>query len=164
MIKITIVSLGFASVTVVFLHWYSYRLLKDDITARQKWDLNICCGKVDGGGVNADIMQYSDVPNFVLLDNIYKLPFEDSQFETVLCSHTAEHVEYPQRFDRELRRVGKNVVYILPPIWDLAAALNIWEHRWLMLSARKVHTSLPPRIPLPFARRLQARIGQRLSA
>jgi hypothetical protein len=81
-----------------------------------------------------------------------------------LCSHTVEHIDYPQRFDRELRRVGKNVVYILPPIWDLAAALNIREHKWLILSVRKVHRQLPPRVPLPFARRLQASIGQRISA
>ena len=78
--------------------------------------------------------------------------------------HTAEHVAYPQRFDRELRRVAKNVVYVLPPIWDLAAALNIWEHRWIFLTVRKVHHRLPARIPLPFARRFQARIGQKITA
>lgn len=152
------------TVIFVFLHWYSYRLLKTEIISRQRWDLNICCGSVDGGGINADIVRHSDLPNFVLLDSIYKLPFADGQFDTVLCSHTAEHVEYPQRFDRELRRVGKKVVYILPPLWDIGAALNVFEHRWLMLTVRKVHSTLPPRIPLPFARRLQARIGQRLSA
>ena len=63
---------------------------------------NICCGRTDGGGINADIVQHGDVPNFVKLDSIYRLPFADGQFEVVLCSHTAEHVQYPQRFDREL--------------------------------------------------------------
>ena len=149
---------------VVFLHWYSYRCLKHSIVRRQSWDLNICCGKIDGGGVNADIVRHNDIPNFVLLESIYHLPFPDGVFQTVLCSHTAEHLEYPQRFDRELRRVARDVTYILPPIWDLAAALNIWEHKWLMLSVRKVHRKLPPRLPLPFARKLQARIGQRISA
>ncbi len=149
---------------IVFLHWYSYRSLKRAIIVRHRWDLNICCGKIDGGGVNADITQYTEMPNFVLLDSIYRLPFADGQFETVLCSHTLEHVEYPRRFDRELRRVGRKVVYIVPPIWDLAAALNIWEHKWLILSPRKVHYRLPPLVLLPFARRLQARIGQRISA
>jgi SAM-dependent methyltransferase len=149
---------------IVFLHWYSYRNLKHSIVRRQTWDLNISCGRIDGGGINADIVKHDDVPNFVLLENIYRLPFPDGAFQTVLCSHTVEHLEYPQRFDRELRRVGKEVTYVLPPIWDLAAALNIWEHKWLILSARKVHRKLPPRIPLPFARKLQARIGQRISA
>lgn len=152
------------TVVVVFLHWYSYRCLKNDIIRRRSWDLNICCGTTDGGGINADIVRHGELPNFVQLESIYRLPFADGQFDTVLCSHTAEHVEYPQRFDRELRRVGRRVVYILPPVWDLAASLNVLEHRWLFLSLRKVHERLPQRIPLPFARALQARIGQRIAA
>ena len=160
-------SLTFAvviTVIIVFLHWYSYHSLKNSIIARGNWDLNICCGKVGAGKVNADIIRHGDVPNFVLVENIYRLPFADGQFDTVLCSHTAEHVDYPRRFDRELRRVGRDVVYVLPPIWDLAAALNIWEHRWLFLTVRKVHHKLPRAVPLPFARRLQARVGQRINA
>lgn len=152
------------TIIIIFLHWYSYRHLKSAITSRRQWDLNICCGTIDGGGVNADIVKHADIPNFVKIDNIYQLPFADKQFDTVLCSHTAEHVDYPNRFDRELRRVGKEVVYVLPPIWDLAASLNIWEHRWLFFSFRKVHRRLPKRIPLPLARRLQAWRGQRISA
>ena len=154
------------SITAVIgcLHWYSYHCLKSAIVERQRWDLNICSGKTDGGGINADIIQHAELSNFVLLESIYKLPFADGQFETVLCSHTLEHVEYPRRFDRELRRVGKQVVYIVPPVWDLGAALNIWEHKWLILSVRKVHHRLPRLVPLPFARRLQARIGQLISA
>ena len=149
---------------IVFLHWYSYRRLKSYIIGRRRWDLNICCGTTDGGGINADIVQHAELPNFVKLDSIYHLPFADGQFDVVLCSHTAEHVRYPQRFDRELRRVGRRVVYILPPLWDLAAALNVREHRWLFLTLRKIHHRLPPRIPLPFSRKLQARVGQKIAA
>lgn len=152
------------TIIVVFLHWYSYSHLKTKIVASRRWDLNICCGTVDGGGVNADIVQHADVPNFVQVKNIYRLPFEDGQFETVLCSHTAEHVDDPDRFDAELRRVGKEVVYVLPPVWDLAAAFNIMEHRWIFLNLRKIHRELPRRVPLPFARRIQARLGQRIAA
>ncbi len=152
------------TVIIVFLHWYSYSYLKRSIIRRRRWDLNICCGTTDGGGINVDIVQHSELPNFVQVDDIYNLPFEDQQFDTVLCSHTIEHVDYPRRFDRELRRVAKNVVYVLPPVWDLAAALNVWEHRWLFLTIRKVHYTLPRCAPLPFARRLQARIGQRVTA
>ncbi|MEL7296048.1 MAG: methyltransferase domain-containing protein [Pseudomonadota bacterium] len=149
---------------IVFLHWYSYRHLKTRIVEARDWDLNICCGKFDGGGVNVDIVRHADLPNFVRVDNVYQLPFDDQQFDTVLCSHTAEHVDDPDRFDRELRRVGKTVVYVLPPVWDLAAALNVLEHRWIFLSLRKVHYRLPRRVKLPFARRLQATIGQRVNA
>jgi SAM-dependent methyltransferase len=160
--------LGFAgaiTAIVVFLHWYSYRYLKNSIVRSRRWDLNICCGKTDGGGINADIVQHDGgVPGFVNLVSIYRLPFADKQFDVVLSSHTAEHVDYPRRFDRELRRVGKEVVYILPPVWDLAAALNIREHKWLFLTMRKVHARLPPAIPLPFARKLQSRLGQKITA
>jgi hypothetical protein len=92
------------------------------------------------------------------------MPFAEGQFGTVLCSHTAEHVDDPARFDLELRRVGREVTYILPPLWDLAAALNVREHKWLFLTLRKVHRRLPPRVPLPLARRLHARVGQRIVA
>ena len=155
-----------ATVTAIifFLHWYSYSYLKSEIVGRRSWDLNICCGTIDGGGINVDIVQHAEVRNFVQVENIYNLPFEDQQFDTVLCSHTIEHVEYPRRFDRELRRIAKEVVYVLPPVWDIAAALNIFEHRWLFLTARKVHHTLPRCTPLPFARKLQARIGQRVAA
>ena len=149
---------------VLFLHWYSYHHLKHAIIRRRPWDLNICCGTTDGGGINVDIVQHAELPNFLQVENIYRLPFADGQFDTVLCSHTAEHVDYPQRFDRELRRVGKEVVYILPPLWDLAASLNIREHKWLFFSLRKVHRTLPSRMPLPFARRFQSRVGQKIVA
>ena len=152
------------TIVIVFLHWYSYRHLKTAIIRRRTWDLNICCGGTDGGGINADIVRHGEVPNFVRIDDVYHLPFADGEFGVALCSHTAEHLDYPNRFDRELRRVAREVVYILPPVWDLAAALNVREHKWLFLTVRKVHRTLPKRVPLPFARRLQARIGQRIAA
>ena len=55
---------------IVFLHWYSYRYLKSSIIGRRRWDLNICCGTTDGGGVNVDILRHADVPNFVRVDNV----------------------------------------------------------------------------------------------
>ena len=153
-----------STLIVVLLHWYSYRHLKFTITQRERWGLNICCGTVDGGGVNADIVNHGDVANFVRLESIYQLPFLDGQFDSVLCSHTAEHVDDPARFDAELRRVGRRVVYIVPPLWDLAASLNVREHRWLFLTFRKVHHSLPRMVRLPFASGLQARYGQKIIA
>ncbi len=150
--------------TIIFLHWLSYSYLKSRIVGTRKWDLNICCGTTDGGGVNVDIQQHADVPNFVKVETVYQLPFADQQFDSVLCSHTAEHVDDPVRFDQELRRVGKEVFYVLPPLWDLAAAFNVREHRWLFFCVRKMHHELPRAMRLPFAKRLQARIGQKIAA
>lgn len=147
-----------------FLNFISYQLMKQGILKRQSWDLNICCGKTDGGGVNADIMDHASVNNYVHLDNIYNLPFADKQFEHVLCSHTIEHVEEPESFDRELRRVGENIIYVIPPLWDLSAAFNFFEHRWLFLTLKKEHKTLPRYIKLPFSHKVQSLIGQRIHA
>ena len=148
---------------IYLLNYLSYRVLKRRILNREVWDLNICCGKTDGGGVNADVVQHAEVPNFIQVD-IERLPFADKQFENVLCSHTIEHVENPQQFFDELQRVGQKVTVVLPPLWDVSAALNILEHKWIFLTFRKEHATLPPHVPLPFAGLVQKRIGQRMHA
>ena len=146
------------------LNYISYQLMKQRILKTRIWDLNICCGKTDGGGVNADIMNHAAVNNYCHLESIYRLPFTAQQFEHVLCSHTIEHVEDPERFDQELRRVGQHITYVLPPLWDLSAAFNIFEHRWLFLTLKKEHHRLPHYIKLPFSHKLQDWIGQRIHA
>jgi hypothetical protein len=147
------------------LNWLSYRVMGGIIRRRREiWDLNICCGKTDGGGVNVDIVKHAEIPNLVVVDDIYQLPFSANQFKHTLCSHTIEHVEDPGTFFAEMQRVSKHVTLVVPPLWDLSAALNIFEHRWLFLTFRKEHHSLPLHIPLPFARRLQERVGQKIRA
>jgi hypothetical protein len=154
-----------AVLVLQLLNYLSYGVLKNRILrSRAAWDLNICCGKTDGGGVNADIVKHTDVPNFILVDDIYSLPFADGHFETVLCSHTIEHVDYPQRFFLELSRVGREVTLVVPPLWDLSAALNVLEHRWVFLTLRKRHTAVPRHVPLPGARTIQRLLGQRIHA
>jgi len=151
---ITILSIAF------LLHKYSYGFYKNKVLNSKKWDLNICCGKTDGGGVNADIYKHTDLSNFVLLDSIYNLPFKDKQFKNLLCSHTIEHVEYPDIFFRELDRVSDNVTLIIPPLWDISAMLNVFEHKWIFLSFRKKHSKLPSYIRLPFSYAIQRRFSQ----
>jgi SAM-dependent methyltransferase len=153
-----------AALVLELLNILSYRILKRRIVERRKWDLNICCGKTDGGGVNADIVRHADLPDFVLVDDIYNLPFEDGEFETVLCSHTMEHVEEPQRFYAELRRVGKDVTIVLPPLWDVLTLVNFWEHRWVFLTFRKEHRSLVPHSRLPLSPTFQRLFGQYVQA
>lgn len=142
----------------------SYGLMKHRILSRQTWDLNICCGKTDGGGVNADIVAHAEVSNFVKIDDVYNLPFADNAFKRVLCSHTIEHVEDPEAFLEELQRVGREVSLVLPPLWDLTAAFNLLEHRTLFLTIRKEHTTLPAHVTLPLAEKLQDLLGQRIHA
>lgn len=141
-------------------HYISYFLEKNRILRSQTWGLNICCGKTDGGGINADVMQHRDLPSFIQIDNIYNLPFAKRQFDTVLCSHTLEHVDDPERFFRELQRVGKRVTVVVPPLYDISALLNVFEHRYIFLTFKKEHHRLPPFIKLPFAETLQRSVGQ----
>lgn len=141
-------------------NYLSYFLMKRNILASQVWGLNICCGKTDGGGINADIHQHVELPNFQRIEDVYRLPFADKQFQSVLCSHTIEHVEDPVAFYRELKRVGEEVTLVIPPLYDIAAVLNIFEHRWIFLSFRKKHDRLPPYVKLPLARWVQRHFGQ----
>jgi len=152
-------------ITYLFLaHHISYSVLKNRILKRQTWDLNICCGTTDGGGLNVDIVKHGEVPNFRLIDDVYELPFENNAFDTVLCSHTIEHVDQPHRFLRELQRVGKEVTVVIPPIYDLTAAFNFLEHKNIFLSFKKEHQKLPRYIRLPLANVFQRRFGQNLES
>lgn len=145
------------------LNFLSYRVLKKRVLRKRKWGLNICCGKTDGGGVNADIKKHADLPNFVLLESIYSLPFKDNQFDYVLCSHTIEHVDDPTKFYNELARVGKNVVLVIPPLWDfLASFFTIYAHKWIFLSFKKEHTKLPKFVVNPASSAFQKIFGQKI--
>jgi SAM-dependent methyltransferase len=141
-----------------------YGWMKHSVVRRRRWDLNICCGKTDGGGVNADIVEHTDLPNYFQINDVTNLPFRDKQFKYVLCSHTIEHVDEPEGFYRELNRVGENVTILIPPLWDITAAFNVLEHKWLFLTFKHKHTSLPPYIPLPLSRWWQNRAGQKVKA
>lgn len=52
----------------------------------------------------ADIQQF----------NGYHLPFEDNTFDLAVCSHVIEHVEFPRKLLREIRRISKNQVLEIP--------------------------------------------------
>lgn len=156
--------IGVAALFLKGVNVLSYRVLARRVLAQRTWDLNICAGKTDGGGVNADIVQHAELPRFVHIADIYNLPFKNKQFEYVLCSHTLEHVDNPELFYQELRRVGKHVTVLVPPLWDLAATFNFFEHKWIFLSVRTTSTQLPKHVRLLGARTLHARTSQLIRA
>ena len=131
-------------------HIVDYRIIKPYYLKSKKWCLNISCANTNGGGINADVIPRK-VPNFVLIKNIYKLPFKDNQFENTICSHTMEHVEYPEKFYKELKRVSKNVTLLIPPLWDIVGFLDFLEHKWQFLTFKTNHTNhLPKKVKLPY--------------
>ncbi|MBS3741959.1 MAG: methyltransferase domain-containing protein [Candidatus Cloacimonetes bacterium] len=145
-------------------NYISYHIMKNRVIDRREWDLNICSGKTDGGALNVDIVKHTELPNFRKINNIYNLSYPDDHFEYVLSSHTIEHVEDPINFFNELCRVGKNVKIIVPPLWDISAAFNILEHKWVFLTFKTEHSTLPPFIKLPFAEKFQKIFGQKIRA
>lgn len=160
--------LGTASVVIVAAwcaHYASYQFIKNRALRERKWDYNICCGTTDGGGINADIMKHGEVPGFELITDVTKLPHPDGAFQHVLCSHTLEHVPNPEAMFRELRRIGRNVTVLIPPLWDFTAALQPLEHQVIFLTLKSRHENrLPPFIRYWPARWLQAALGQRIEA
>lgn len=164
MLTESIIAVLIISLYILLANYFSYYLGKRRILNGQKWDLNICCGKTDGGGLNVDIIRHKELPRFKQVDNIYDLPFEDKEFDTVLSSHTIEHVDDPIQFYTELQRVGKKVTLVVPPLYDLAAVFNILEHKWIFLTFRKRHHTLPRFTKLPFANVFQRLFGQRNNA
>jgi SAM-dependent methyltransferase len=164
-----LIDLAAAYAFLMFVLWsanhISYRLIKNRVLRERRWDYNICCGTTDGGGINADIVQHAEVPRFELVSDVTALPHADHTFDSVLCSHTLEHVDDPEAMFRELQRVGRRVTILVPPLWDLAAALNPFEHRVIFLTAASRHDDrLPPFVRYAPARWLQDRLGQRIDA
>jgi len=162
--EVVIIAIFIVLIYISVAHYISYFMEKKRILNRQTWDLNICCGKTDGGGLNVDIYKHKDVPNFRLVNDIYNLPFADGSFDTVLSSHTIEHVDHPVQFYEELVRVGKNVTIVVPPLYDLAAVLNLFEHKWIFLTFKKEHQTLPRFIRFPFSDVFHSLFGQKNNA
>ncbi len=162
LIVVAIVFLPLALYTII-ANVVDYRLLKSYYTKHKKWDLNICCGNIDLRGTNADVVK-RELPNFVLIKDMHKLPFKDKEFENVVCSHTLEHLENPERFYSELKRVGKNVTILIPPLWDIGCMVVFREHKWQFLTLKTKHVNyLPKKFKLPFWW-YQKRFGQTVKA
>jgi SAM-dependent methyltransferase len=146
-------------------HYISYHVIKLRTLKERRWDYNICCGTTDAGGINADIVRHSAVPRFELISDVTRLEHPDKTFEHVLCSHTIEHVPDPAAMFRELRRIGKNVTLLVPPLWDFTAALNPFEHQVIFLTLRSRHDNhLPAYIRFAPARWIQGLAGQKINA
>ncbi len=147
------------AIIMKLLNYLNNNVMKDRIVRRKEWDLNICCGKTDGGGINVDVFPHIDIPNFLHITDVYNLPFQDESFESVLCCDTIAQVDDPQRLYDELQRVGKEVTLIVTPLWDICSAFNIFKRRYVFLTCRKDHHELPAYFKLPCAGFIQRLLG-----
>jgi len=81
----------------------------------------------EGVPINREIL---DTKEFVLWDlNKYPYPFKDSEFDFVIASHIAEHLDNPMSFCQEIQRIGKRG-YIEAPA-KFYEQLYGWDfHKW----------------------------------
>ncbi len=67
--------------------------------------------------------------------NIQDLPFKDNQFDTVVCTHTLEHVQDLSGAIEELRRVAKKKLIIVVPKqrpykYTFSLHIHFFEYEW----------------------------------
>lgn len=72
--------------------------------------------------------------------SIYKLPFSDNSFDTVLCSEVLEHLDDPDKAVAQLKRVARNYVVITVPREPYFQWLNN-VGQWLKLSPDPGHVN-----------------------
>lgn len=72
--------------------------------------------------------------------SLYKLPFSDNSFDTVLCSEVLEHLDEPNKAVAELKRVARNYVVITVPREPYFQWLNN-VGQWLGLSPDPEHVN-----------------------
>jgi len=154
------VFLGIILILDLFLSWLDYRYLKNKYLKSEHFDLNVCCGNTVCQGINADIVKRK-VPRFVLIKDIYRLPFKNKQFKNAICFHVLEHVSDPVMFFNELKRVAENITILVPPLWDPGCMLTINEHKWQFLTFKtKYRNKLPKFFKIPLAETYQKIFGQ----
>lgn len=113
---------------------YSFRFLRyvfaekhiRPILHKKKFSLDIGCGNTVEGDVSIDLfivksehridinIEYSLFDNFIIAD-AQDLPFRNSVFQVVRCSHVLEHLKEPLKGIKEMSRVSKEMAIILVP-------------------------------------------------
>jgi ubiquinone/menaquinone biosynthesis C-methylase UbiE len=100
---------------------------EDESLSNEALSLDVGCGQNPKGDINVDLYPNVTIhrgdcsrvnmkltPNFVRCDCL-NLPFPNSRFETVICSHVIEHLDDPIHLLTELLRVSKHCVEIVCP-------------------------------------------------
>lgn len=61
----------------------------------------------------------------ILLFDGYKIPYPDSYFDLIICSHVMEHVEFERPLLREIKRVSKYQIFEVPIDFSFQVDRNI---------------------------------------
>jgi len=66
----------------------------------------------------------------IILGDVYKLPFEDEQFDSAFMGDVLEHLEFPENGLKEARRVLKLYLYIVSPLPKKKMIEPFHYHNW----------------------------------
>ncbi len=91
--------------------------------AQQNPDLSITSVDLSPEAVAYAQQHFGDHASF-RAGSLYKLPFSDNSFDTVLCSEVLEHLEDTTGAVRELKRVARRYVLLTVPREPYFKALN----------------------------------------
>ncbi len=109
------------------LNQKSIELIKQNIVGKKL--LEVGCGKgylsnmiaedsnidITAVDILIDRKKLKDTKNLKFIEaNVLNLPFADKAFDTVICTHTLEHVIHLQNAIEELRRVANRLVIVTP--------------------------------------------------
>lgn len=67
----------------------------------------------------------------MVVGDAHNMPFEDKEFDFIIASHIAEHIDDPEQFCKELARVGKRGYIETPGALD-DFFLNEPFHKWIV--------------------------------
>jgi SAM-dependent methyltransferase len=93
-----------------------------------------------GGELDAD---FSHRPVFHY--DGHRFPFDDCEFDYVICSHVVEHVDEPQTFMQEVFRVGQGRGYLEYPLitYEYLYSFTVHQHFVKFDSDRRVLMYMP---------------------
>ena len=67
----------------------------------------------------------------MVVGDALNMPFKDREFDFIIASHIAEHIDNPEQFCKELARVGKRGYIETPGAFD-EFFLNEPFHKWIV--------------------------------
>jgi SAM-dependent methyltransferase len=84
--------------------------------------------KIDVTGIDIIFPQYDDEIKY-LKGEAENIPFEDKKFDTVICSHTLEHIPNILKAINEIRRVAKKrIILVVPREREYKYTFNLHVH------------------------------------
>jgi ubiquinone/menaquinone biosynthesis C-methylase UbiE len=122
-----------------------------------------------GADIDPDVLNNSEIDTPVIIENGKALPFAEHSFDLVYSDYVVEHVEFPEQFLAEIRRVlkpGASYFFRTPNIYHYVALISRftphWFHEWIANPSR----GLPEEThdPYPTFYRLNTRRAVRRAA